>query len=127
MERKFVVIPLGMSGKGNKVFKSGDVVAESQLNRPVQDLIKEGFIKELESEYNKSQQSEVNNDVTNSEDDKEPLFIFKTDSGDEIKVFCESDVTKKQLINLMDAKEMEFDSSRTKAILFDQYIKSLEE
>lgn len=125
MERKFIVIPLGLSGKGNKVFKSGDVVVESQLNRSVQDLIKEGFIKEFESEDKQSSQSDVNNDVLNSVDNKEPLFVFKADSGEEIKVFGELDVTKKQLINLMDAKELEFDNSKSKAALYEQYLKSL--
>jgi len=45
--RKFQIIPISHSLKGNKIAKSGEIVSESQLTSPASELIEAGFIKEV--------------------------------------------------------------------------------
>jgi len=45
--RKFKIIPIAHSLKGNKIAKCGDTVDESQLTSPASELIEAGFIKEI--------------------------------------------------------------------------------
>lgn len=46
--RKFQVIALSLSGKGRgKIYSSGDVVTQEQVNAPVDSLVKSGFLKEI--------------------------------------------------------------------------------
>lgn len=42
---KFVVIPIALSVKNNKIADHGDIVDESQLNSTVYDLLKDGAIR----------------------------------------------------------------------------------
>jgi len=45
--RKFRIIPISHSLKGNVIGKSGQVVLESQLSSPAEDLISAKFIEEV--------------------------------------------------------------------------------
>jgi hypothetical protein len=45
--RKFQIIPIAHSLKGNKLAEAGDIVSESQLTGPADELISAGFIKEV--------------------------------------------------------------------------------
>lgn len=45
--RNFQVLPIAHSLKNNKVAKSGDVVSESQLTSPADELVSAGFLKEV--------------------------------------------------------------------------------
>lgn len=50
MERQFKVIPIRLSLKGNKFANSRDIVAESQLTSPANELIEAGAVVEVVSE-----------------------------------------------------------------------------
>jgi len=45
--RKFQVLPIAHSLKNNKVAKSGEIVSESQLTSPADELVSAGFLKEV--------------------------------------------------------------------------------
>lgn len=42
---KYIVIPIALSIKNNKIASAGDIVDDSQLNSSAYDLIKDSFIK----------------------------------------------------------------------------------
>lgn len=45
--RKFQIVPIRISLKGNKYAKSREIVSEDQLTSPAVELIAAGFIKEV--------------------------------------------------------------------------------
>ena len=45
--RNFQVLPIAHSLKNNKVAESGDIVSESQLTSPADELVLAGFLKEV--------------------------------------------------------------------------------
>jgi len=57
--RKFRVIPIAHSLKGNKIAKSGDIVEESQLSSPANELVLAGYLEDVtESEKAKADAAE---------------------------------------------------------------------
>jgi hypothetical protein len=44
--RKFTVISLTLSGKGNRIHRSGDVVTQDSVEANVDELVKGGYLKE---------------------------------------------------------------------------------
>ena len=49
MKKIYKVVALSMSGKHNKIFKSGDEVTQDVLESPAEALVESGFLKEIES------------------------------------------------------------------------------
>jgi hypothetical protein len=47
---KYRVIPIAMTVKNNGIAEHGDIVDESQLCSPAYELIKEGFIEQVQDE-----------------------------------------------------------------------------
>jgi hypothetical protein len=68
--RKFQIIPISHSLKGNKIAKSGDIVSEIQLTSPAEELISAGFIKEVFEDVNDIDAEE---EIT-TESEKEEVF-----------------------------------------------------
>jgi len=105
-----VVVSLYLSGKKNKVWKSGDKVSASDFEN-FDKLLSGGYIKKIES----GQQEAVKE---SSNDDKEPLFVIDRD-GEPHNVFEEADVTKAELVSLLEEKKVEFDKTSKKSVLWD--------
>lgn len=118
MNRQFRVVSLAILIKGNKMAKSGEIVKEGQLIRSADELVKEGHIKLLtdSKEDGSIKGSNESNDSDNS--DKTPLFVIDDEDG-KIEVFSEDDLNKKQIVNLLKAKEIAFDPTKNKTILFE--------
>lgn len=49
MERKFKVLPIGMSVRGNRVANHGDIVDEVNLLTDADILIEQGWVEEVKS------------------------------------------------------------------------------
>lgn len=47
MEKKYRVIPIAITGSGNKIHYAGDVVTQSMLATDVATLVKGGYICEI--------------------------------------------------------------------------------
>lgn len=47
---KYKVLVIAMTVKNNGIAKSGELIDESQLNSSAEELLKEGFIEQVESE-----------------------------------------------------------------------------
>ena len=47
MEKQYRVIPIAITGSGNKIHYAGDVVTQSMLATNVDDLVKGGYIAEI--------------------------------------------------------------------------------
>jgi len=45
--RKYTVIPLTLNGKGNRIYRSGDVVSQEMVDADVKELVKGGYLKEV--------------------------------------------------------------------------------
>jgi hypothetical protein len=45
--RKFTVISLTLSGKGNRIYRSGDVVTQDSVEANVDELVKGGYLSEV--------------------------------------------------------------------------------
>jgi hypothetical protein len=120
MERLFKVICLAISGRGNKMFKSGEIVRESQLNWPGDELVKRKEV-ELYVEGSVKDAPPTENPTPKEGGDApagDPLFIVMV-NGEERKVYEEGDINKKEIIYALE-KEMgvDVDSSKNKATLF---------
>jgi hypothetical protein len=122
--KKYVVIPLSLSGMGNKIFHNGDIVTGDQVainGRTVEGLIKDGFIKEMteKSENKKEAESENKSESANDEPKDEPMNpIFTTADGKE--VFTQSDCTKNEIKAELKSRDIKFDSKDSKNALFQK-------
>lgn len=68
--RKFKVLVIAISLRNNQIAKSKEVVDESQLSAPIEDLISGGFIEEVVdesqlSDFDKKEKSDLK-DISNS-------------------------------------------------------------
>lgn len=44
MRAKYKVIALSLGGRGKKIYDSGDIITQEQVNAPVEELVKKGFL-----------------------------------------------------------------------------------
>ena len=124
---KGVVVSLYLSGKGKKMFKSGDVVSSSDVEN-FTELVVKGYIKQIEENEteSKTESDSVNSNALKElkeqagmlEGDKQPLFIVERD-GEQVNVFTIKDIHKAEIVALLTEKEVDFDESDNKADLWD--------
>lgn len=146
MNKKFIVVSLALSGKGNKIFRSGDLVEQSQLNRSVETLVKERHIKPIEEtetteeviEHKLTDEDlEMNPELveeglktgdvvevpieTTEEvievEENEPLFFYEK-VGIQIPVNTIDDIDLKAIKSLLKDLKIEFDNTKNKETLF---------
>ena len=48
MDKKYKVITLSISGKGNKIFRNGEIITKDQVNN-FEDILKQGGLEEVVS------------------------------------------------------------------------------
>lgn len=136
MARKYIVISLAISGKGNKIFKFGNEVKEGETNTPLEQLVKEGHLKVEEStdenapiETDKeaeNKEGETNTPLENEANKEQPTLLVVVDkNGAEIQVKNEADLNKKQIIAELEARNIEFNSMMDKATLFELLVARL--
>ena len=116
MERQFKVIVIAVNGKGNKIYKSGDVVSESKFAYPADELVKGGYIEEVKGEKTKVIDLKPDN---GNDSDKEVLFTVKIGEN-EIEVKEDSDLTKKQIVDYFEENSIEFVKTQSKETLFEK-------
>ena len=142
MERQFKVVVIAVNGKGNKIYKSGDVVSESKFAYPADELVKGGYIEEVKGKKApivelkpiekvlSNEDLEMNPELTENglkegdnieiiQDDKEVLFTVKIGEN-EIEVKEESDLTKKQIVDYFEENSIEFVKTQSKETLFEK-------
>lgn len=123
--KQYVVIPLYLSGIGNRIFRNGDVVTESEVainGRTIEGLIADGFVKEKgkETAIKEAEIAIKADDKTenNSKNDLNKTLLFETEDG--TKVFNVDDCTKKEIIQELKIRGIDFESSETKNALFQK-------
>ena len=105
--RKIKIKTLYLSGKGNKVFKNGDVTTEDQISgRNIDELIKGGHVEVIGG--GKTEEK--------TEEKSEPVFV--TEDGVEVFTGKEKGCTKNDIIAELEAREIEHDDSERKDALF---------
>lgn len=139
MEKRYIVVSLAVSGKGNKIFRSGDEVKAGQTNVDVDTLVKEGHLQVVDAtdtmekevkvpqapvEVEVETETETETDATDTTE-KEPLFLVKDKDGNDKQVFGIDDITLKEIKAELKAKEIEFNPISDKATLFELLVNSL--
>lgn len=133
MKKTHIVVSLYLSGKGKKIFKSGDHVESSDLNN-FSEALAGGYIRPLDEEEPSTPASKepaptdeppildlppVDGDASQEPaPTKVPLFIVERD-GELVDVFEEKDIHKTEIIAILEQRGVEFDSSERKSILWD--------
>ena len=110
MNKTYVVVSLYLSGKGKKIWQSGDVVSPSDFDGNFEKLIQGGYIKQIEKEE------------TKKESDLEPLFVVDRE-GEKVEIFTVKDIHKPEIVALLTEKGVEFDESDRKADLWELLVK----
>jgi hypothetical protein len=82
--RKFQIIPISHSLKGNKIAKSGEIVSEIQLTSPADELVSAGFLKEVFEDVNDIEVTEV---IPAETEEKEVFEDVKKEIKDIKKTF----------------------------------------
>lgn len=123
MSKRYKVITIAVSGKGNKVYRSGDIVTANLLNYPAEEMVKGGYLKPLdgeEKEVEKPVEQTSQEDAapdTESSEEKTVLFTVELD-GKEKEVSSAKDLTKKQIIKLLTDLDVPFDRTKKEDVLF---------
>lgn len=68
----YKVKALYLSGRGKKVFRSGDIVRQEHLNAPVLELLQKGFLTEFEGETEDEKEPELDQEGLKSLEDLTP-------------------------------------------------------
>jgi hypothetical protein len=123
---QYRVKQLWLSGKGKKVYRSGDLVTENSFPEGnLAILLKEGRIervsgeKAVEVEKPKTEAPEIGFENVVS-----PLFSFEK-KGKQIDVFEEGDLTKNDIVDQLTSKGIEFDVADKKANLWALLVSNL--
>lgn len=122
---KYVVKQRWLSGKGKKVYQSGDIVTEMDFPENLQLLIKEGRIAPLESQD--VEKTIVVDKEPLMEVDKTPLiplFIFEP-QGENKSIFIDEDLTKAELVEHLLSLGIPFNPANKKAVLWELLLESL--
>lgn len=128
---KGVVVSLYLSGKGKKMFKSGDVVSSSDVEN-FTELVAKGYIKQIEENEteSKTESDSVNSNALKElqeqagmlDNEKQPLFVVER-KGEKVNVYSEKDIHKAEIVALLTEQGADFDESDNKADLWDLLIK----
>lgn len=123
MSKKYKVITIAVSGKGNKVYRSGDIVTADLLNYDAEQMVKGGYLKPLdgvEKEVEQTTEPKGQEDATSdaeTTEEKTVLFTVELD-GEEKEVSSAKDLTKKQIIKLLTDLDVPFDRTKKEDVLF---------
>lgn len=116
MSKQYKVVTIAVSGKGNKVYRSGDIVTANLLNYPAEEMVKGGYLKPLDDEEKEVEQTNKTPDAESSEG-KTVLIVVEID-GVEKEVSSAKDLTKKQIIKLLTDLDVPFDRTKKEDVLF---------
>lgn len=123
MKKKYLILALYVQGKGKNIFKAQDVVNEDQLNN-ISDLIKGGYIQEIESDVEESENTqndapneEVTENVEESENTENELPVLFILNDREIR--STKDTKKKEIVAKLKELKVEFNPLLDEQSLFD--------
>ena len=106
--REYKVVALSLSGRNNRIFKSGDIVNEDNFPEgQAEQLVNQGFI-----EYRKTNDKEPSIQADPGEGQPELKVV-------EVKKFEE--VTRAQIIERLTDKGVVFDKNSSKRDLYDLF------
>ena len=118
---EYRVKQLWLSGKGKKMYKSGDVVTEKSFPEGnIETLIKEGRIELINSKGAKN----VNVEIVDVEFEAEALFEIER-KGSTVKIYTDSDLTKKEICSVLESREIDHDVNDNKATLWALLVSKL--
>lgn len=119
--KSYTVKALAVSGPGNKIFRSGDVVTEKNFPEGNADmLVKKGFLTEIKGELIGEKATVTDNSVVESVNEGKK---FSTSEGVERQVKSIDEISKSELIKELSSSNVVFDSASKKGVLFDQWMK----
>jgi hypothetical protein len=105
MKKQFIVVSLALSGKGNKIFRSGDLVEQSQLNRPVETLVKERHLKPVKE--TETTEEVIEHKLTNEDLEMNPDLVDEgLKVGDVVDVPIETTETTEEVIEKDEKKPL---------------------
>jgi len=121
-----------LSGKGNKVWKSGDIVTASDFPQNIDELVRQGRLKarpdikdkeidladltgDLETKLPETDESD--DDILDENPMGDPLFTIKR-KGEDHPVFVEDDINKSEIVAELEARKIPFDKKNKKAVLW---------
>lgn len=121
--KKYRVIPAFVGGKGNQVFKAFQVIDGSKVNN-LEKLIANGSLVEVDGENLEDKEEDGSDKKLIDLGNVEPILIYTDADGNEVKVFEESDINKKQIVELLRLKEISFDQNDSKSDLLKLLIEA---
>jgi hypothetical protein len=112
--RKFTVISLTLSGKGNRIHRSGDVVTQDSVEANVDELVKGGYLKEEVAPAPKAAKVAAPDPVTiEDEVDEVPTIKLESDPRPTI-----GEMTRAQIIEELKAMGAQYPHNANKATLY---------
>lgn len=96
---KYKVKSLTVNGKGNRIFRHGDVITQNNVDASVDDLVNNDYIVPMFDE----------------EDE-----VLESDLGElDVEIPSIDELTKKDIIEMLEEKGVEFKVTDKKAVLYD--------
>jgi hypothetical protein len=106
-----------MNGPGKKVFRSGNIVTKNDFQAgQLEKHLADGNIVEIDNELSKPLEGNLLND--------EPLFTIQKD-GETHSVFGAQDITKNEISQELESRNIEFDLTNKKDVLFALLVENL--
>lgn len=121
--KKYRVIPAFVGGKGNQVFKAFQVIDGSKVNN-LEKLIANGSLVEVDGENLEDKEEDGSDKKLIDLGNVEPILTYTDADGNEVKVFEESDISKKEIVIQLRLKEIAFDQNDSKSDLLKLLIEA---
>jgi hypothetical protein len=113
--RKFTVIPLTLSGKGNRIHRNGDVVTQDSVEANVDELVSGGYLKEVAAPAPKAAKvaAPVTPDAEAGEVDEVPTIKLESEPRPTV-----DEMTRAQIIEELKAMGTKIPHGANKATLY---------
>jgi hypothetical protein len=115
--RKFTVISLTLSGKGNRIHRSGDVVSQDSVEANVDELVRGGYLQEVAAPAPKAEKvaAPVAPAPVTVEDDVDEVPTIKIESDPRPTI---DEMTRVQIIDELKAMGTKVPHGANKATLY---------
>jgi hypothetical protein len=100
--KRYRVLPLALNGRGNKIYRPGDIVTKENLHADPEELVRKKFLEEVKED------SEIQEFLNSNSQDDSTVSEKTID-----------DITKKEIIKDLKDRGVEFDENASKKDLFE--------
>jgi hypothetical protein len=116
--KRYRVLPLALNGKGNKIYRPGDIVTKENLHADPEELVRKKFLEEVKEDSEVETGSELDQSQLPSNEIQE---FLNSNSQDDSTVSEKTidDITKKEIIKDLKDRGVEFDENASKKDLFE--------